>query len=144
MMDRVFLDANVLFSAAYGSGGLRRLWDLAAEGACQLCASAYAVEEAARNLDQPGHLARLKDLVAKVTIVPEADPETSCPVSLPPKDIPILMAAIQTRATHLVTGDLRHFGPYLGRIIGGVLIRTPDDYLRLDVGREKGPGLARS
>ena len=39
-IDRVFLDANVLFSVAYGSPGLNRLWELAQEGSCVLLSSA--------------------------------------------------------------------------------------------------------
>jgi predicted nucleic acid-binding protein len=47
-LDRVFLDANVLFSAAYhAESGLARLWDR--EGV-QLVTAEYAVEEARRNL----------------------------------------------------------------------------------------------
>jgi hypothetical protein len=43
-LDRIFLDANVLFSAAYlENSGLGRLWQL--EGV-ELLSSAYAVEEA--------------------------------------------------------------------------------------------------
>jgi hypothetical protein len=47
-VDRVFLDANVLFSAAYIEGsGLARLWQLAD---AELLSSDYATEEARRNL----------------------------------------------------------------------------------------------
>jgi hypothetical protein len=51
-------------------------------------------------------------------------------VSLPDKDAPILLAAVAARATHLVTGDLRHFGPFFGKNVAGVTILTPADYLR--------------
>jgi hypothetical protein len=51
-------------------------------------------------------------------------------VELPAKDWPILWAAVVAKATHLVTGDVRHFGPYFGRSIAGVLIIRPADYLR--------------
>jgi len=129
MIRRVFLDANVLFSAAYGSPGLRRLWELAEKGHRQLCSSAYAIEEAKVNLSQQEHLVRLEKLVAGITIVPEADPGMPCPVPLSRKDRPILLAAIQAGATYLVTGDLNHFGAYLGRVISGVIICTPRDYL---------------
>lgn len=128
-MDRVFLDANVLFSAAYGSPGLRRLWDMARTGRCQLLASAHVIEEARRNLDCPESLAELDELVKEVEIVPECDPQVPCPVNLPENDRPVLMAAILARATHLVTGDLKHFGAYRGQAIQGVLIQTPRDYL---------------
>ena len=43
-VDRVFLDANVLFSAAYSEGSrLRELWRLAET---ELLTSAFALEEA--------------------------------------------------------------------------------------------------
>jgi len=51
-------------------------------------------------------------------------------IFLPQKDVPILLAAIETEATHLLTGDLRHFGPYLGKKIEGIKIVLPGEYLR--------------
>jgi len=128
-MDRVFLDANVPFFAAYGSPGLARPWAMAAEGKFELLSSGYAIEEARRNLDRQEHRKRLERLLSAVRTVPEPDPALSCPTDLPPKDRPMLMAAIQARATHLVIGDLSHFWPYRGRRFSGVLICTPRDYL---------------
>jgi len=140
-MDRLFLDANVLFSAAYGSQGLLQFWKLARRNAVLLLTSAYAVEEARRNLDRLEHRRRLSRLLVDVTVVAEAGPGISCPVSLPEKDRPVLLAAIQTRATHFVTGDIRHFGPYRLRQVGGVLICTPRDYLsRLEPPQTDVPG----
>ena len=47
-MDRLFLDANVLFSAAYRiDAGLLQLWKLKN---VTLCSSRYALEEARINL----------------------------------------------------------------------------------------------
>jgi hypothetical protein len=73
-VDRLFLDANVLFSAAYREGaGVARLWKL---GNRSLVTSDFAAEEARRNLpdaDQRSRLARLLegvDLVSAATIVP--------------------------------------------------------------------------
>ncbi len=51
---------------------------------------------------------------------------------LPSKDVPILAAAVYARASHLITGDLKHFGSLLGTSEGGVSILRPADYLRLD------------
>ena len=45
-------------------------------------------------------------------------------VNLPEKDQPILAAAFKARATHLLTGDRRHFGECFGKRICGVLIQT--------------------
>jgi predicted nucleic acid-binding protein len=128
-VDRVFLDANVLFSAAYGSPGLARLWTLATEGQLELLTSGYAIEEARRNLDRKEHKRRLAALLSAVKTVPEPDPGLPCPAALPPKDRPLLLAAIQAGATHFVTGDLKHFGAYRSRRLAGVLICTPRDYL---------------
>lgn len=44
---------------------------------------------------------------------------------LPPKDAPILAAAVQARADLLVTGDSRDFGPFFGRTLRGVKVVTP-------------------
>ena len=52
-------------------------------------------------------------------------------ITLPEKDVPILLAAIEARCTYLLTGDVRHFGPYLGKKIGGIQIALPAQYLRL-------------
>ena len=69
-MDRVSLDANVLFSAAYASdSGLHQLWSR--EG-ITLVTSEFALEEARRNLaiHQPNGLVALDPLLARVTVVP--------------------------------------------------------------------------
>lgn len=127
-MDRVFLDANVLFSAAYRrDAGLQRLWKLPD---CELLTSAYAHDEARRNLTERGQRIRLSRLMRAVTIVLEA-PEETLPEAfqLPHKDRPILSAAIAARASHLLTGDASHFGRYFRQIIEGVRIILPADYL---------------
>jgi hypothetical protein len=49
---------------------------------------------------------------------------------LPAKDVPILLAAIEARATHLLTGDIRHFGAYFGKKIEGIVVTRPGAYLR--------------
>jgi predicted nucleic acid-binding protein len=127
-MDRLFLDANVLFSIAYGSRSLEKLQMMARQGRCKLLASSYVVEEAARNLSYPEQIARLNELVTDLEIMPEVDPEVPCSIVLPEKDIPVFLAAVQARATHLITGDLEHFGNYRGKTVSGVLICTPRDY----------------
>ena len=63
-MDRVFLDANVLYSAGYkDTSALRKLWELTE---VELLTSFYAVDEARRNLamDKPGQIESLKQLNA--------------------------------------------------------------------------------
>ena len=130
-MDLVFLDANILFSAAYRTdAGIRRLWGVPE---VELVTSAYAVEEARRNLDSPKQLADLEEFLGSVRIVTEVSAERPLPssVELPDKDRPILLTAIELKVSHLLTGDYKHFGKYYGQTIEGVLILSPADYLRM-------------
>ncbi len=126
-MDRLFLDANVLFSAAYRErSGLRRLWQL--EGV-ELATSAYALEEARRNLGKEDQLERLQTLARDLQLVAESDVELPAGVQLAEKDIPILQAALAGEASHLLTGDRRDFGRHFGKKLAGVWVMTPRQYL---------------
>lgn len=53
------------------------------------------------------------------------------PLPLPAKEQPIWSAALGAGATHLLTGDLRDFGPHMNRrdASGGVLIQSVAHYL---------------
>ncbi len=42
-------------------------------------------------------------------------PEIPCPLDLPEKDRPVLLAAISVRADYLLTGDTLHFGKHFAR-----------------------------
>lgn len=127
-MHRLFLDANILFSAAYRPGaGLLKLWKLPN---VVLCSSGYALEEARVNLStesQRRSLARLSEILQLFESVGNDLPAG---IFLPEKDAPILLAAIAARATHLITGDQRHFGPFFGKRITEILVLPPADYLR--------------
>jgi predicted nucleic acid-binding protein len=128
-MDRLFLDANVLFSAAYRpSAGLLKFWRLP-DG--QLCSSRYALEETRINLTEAAQRHRLERLSDRLSFYDSTSREIPRGVNLPEKDIPILLAAIEGRCTHLITGDLRHFGPFFGKELSGILILPPADYLHL-------------
>ena len=128
-VDRIFLDANILFSVAYGSPGLDRLWELAEKGICELIASRYVIEEAKRNLTGPDQTKKLNTCLSRVQIVLEADPRMTCPIDLPDKDRPVIMAAISANANYLITGDMAHFGKYFGQTIEGVQICMVRKYL---------------
>jgi uncharacterized protein len=125
-VDRIFLDANVLLSAAWRSAAaIQRLWRL--EGV-ELPSSGYAVEEARRNLETPAQRGRLTRLLRRVHLVEPEHFTLPRGVRLPEKDLPILLAAIDGGATHLLTGDWEHFGPYIRQEIAGVLILPPAEY----------------
>jgi predicted nucleic acid-binding protein len=127
---RAFLDANVLFSAAWREdSGLARLWRLPG---CELLTSRYAAEEARRNLSQADQRQRLAALMAGVRLVAD-DLHGQLPpgIDLPEKDRPILCAAMRAGATHLLTGDRQHFGVLYGQTAGGVTILRPSEFLAL-------------
>ena len=110
-MTRVFLDANVLFSAAWrAENGLLRFWKLP----LALVSSPYAVTEAERNLSRkrPEALVRLSSLLEPVEIVGALAPVD--PGGLPAKDVPILAAAVAGGCKVLLTGDVADFGHVVG------------------------------
>ena len=128
-MDIVFLDASVLFSAAYRSKAmLLRLWRLSP---VQLVTSSYASDEAGRNLADSAQRDRLAELLKSVNVT-DAISTVPLPagVDLPAKDAPILQSAIAARASHLLTSDIKHFGRYFWQTIEGVLILPPGAYLK--------------
>jgi predicted nucleic acid-binding protein len=128
-LDWVFLDANVLYSAAYLElTGLTRLWSF--EDA-QLLSSPYAIAESTRNLhiDRPEAVPRLKRLLGSVAIVDAPQGlKLLRAIRLDPKDQPILLAALHGKADYLLTGDVRHFGHLYGKRVEGVLVLRPARY----------------
>ena len=132
-MTRLLLDANVLFTAAHNpSGKAALIIDLGAQGYWEVVTSSYAIEEARRNLSVkfPDYLKRFEILVTRVIKVPSRSGRT-CPVPLPEKDRPILEVAIQCKVTHLLTGDIKDFGPFMNNanLTGGVVIQTVSEFL---------------
>ena len=118
---RVFLDANVLFAAAYSPDGLSALLiDLGAAGRLTLLTSPLAIVEAERNLEakRPAALPALRKSLTAVRVIREpapADVERLTPPELSAKDRPLLAAAIVAHATHFVTGDVADFGRFMDR-----------------------------
>ena len=126
---RIFLDANVLFSAAKSDGAVRRLLTLLVDGGHECWADGYVVEEARRNLiaKAPTSVPVLATLLGRIhftTAQPHpAALEAMLPV--PEKDRPVLAAAIRLHCEALVTGDRTHFGALYGKTLGGVTIYSP-------------------
>jgi predicted nucleic acid-binding protein len=137
---RVFLDANVLFSAAYRDrGSVRAFFALAKARACTLVASAYAIEETRRNvaLKPPQRMSDLEALVAAVETCPEPSAATLAWASrtgLRDKDAPILAAAVGAHCHILATGDRTDFAPLFGQRVRGTLVMLPADAIGLLIG----------
>ena len=134
-MRRLFLDANVIFTAAHNAqGNGRALFSLAEGRWIDLLTSRYALDEAVRNLalKYPRCVSELDSLAPALSIVGEPTPsdiQRTIAHGLPPKDAPILAAAIAARASALVTGDRRHFGALFRKSTDGVLVLTPAEAL---------------
>lgn len=127
-MERLFLDANILFSAVYRADSkLLTLWKVKD---VLLCSSRYAIEEARINLNEEDQWRRLQRLSSDLRLFEASDRKLPSGVSLPDKDAPILLAAIEAHADYLLTGDIRHFGPYFGRKIEGVVVALPSQYFK--------------
>ena len=120
---RVFLDANILFSASLPQslllGFLRALGRHA-----DLLVNSYAQEEAKRNLiaKYPECVESFQKLAAELESVPDQLFEMEVPLA--DKDLPILCGAILGKADFLLTGDKKDFGHLFGRKVQGVQVVT--------------------
>lgn len=118
---KVFLDANILFSASDEKSATRKVFNrLRRQGTT--VTSPHAWEEARRNLERkcPHLLPGLEKMRRGVVMThafrlpPDVDVEE--------KDKPILAGAIGEGCTHLWTGDRLHFGSFYGKRVHGVLV----------------------
>ena len=129
-MTRVFLDANVLFTAGHNPAGKAAL--LIELGRWTVLTSAYAVEEARHNLQlkYPDAVPGLNRLLPVIRIVAPG-PGQECPVRLPEKDQPIFLAALAGKATHLLTGDWKDFGAMMEKPdkTFGIIVQTVAAFL---------------
>ncbi|MBF0559426.1 MAG: PIN domain-containing protein [Nitrospirae bacterium] len=132
-MNRLFLDANVLFTAAHNPDGKASLIiSLGIKGAWQVYTSGFAVEEARRNISAkyPSSEKKFNELISEITIVSET-PDAPYPPELNEKDRPVFQAAHACRASHLITGDIAHFGAFTNKPeeTAGIIILTASLFL---------------
>jgi predicted nucleic acid-binding protein len=126
---RIFLDANLLFSAAKSDGAVRKFIKLLLENGHTLTADPYIQEEAQRNI-QKKYSQCMPDLVSiirKISVLPHVTQPTMLDpsIKLDEKDRPVLAAAISADCRMLVTGDAAHFGALYGKTVQGVTILSP-------------------
>ncbi|MEQ1803414.1 MAG: PIN domain-containing protein [Gammaproteobacteria bacterium] len=139
---RIFLDANILFSAAWSDGAVRQLLRLARAAGHECWIDAYVETEARRNLQakSPGSLAAFDALVGDCRRAPvqplsaALDHQLSL---LPPDDRLVLSAAIRLRCEALITGDKRDFAPLLGKRVRGVVVHSPASFYVAVLGRKR-------
>jgi hypothetical protein len=116
---RIFLDANILFSASDAASATRMLFD-AVRSYADLFTNPHAWEEAHRNLilKRPKHAPGLKDLHRHLILSHSFRPVEAA--GLPDFDIPIIAGAVGSGCSHLWTSDKRHFGKWYGKELNGV------------------------
>ena len=126
---RIFLDANILFSAAKSDGAVRHLLQLVLNAGHECWIDDYVEVEARRNLLVKGEdavtafetmLTQLHLGAAQAPAAMRNDLDW-----LPEKDRPVLAAAIRLQCDVLLTGDRTHFGSGYGKAFGGVTIQSP-------------------
>ena len=126
---RVFLDANVLFSAAKSNGAIRSLLRRLHSAAHALVADSYVVAEARRNLlvKGPESLGALDEILLTVELAAFKPVHLPKGVAdrVPETDRPVISAAIQLHCDVLVTGDRTHFGTLYGTVLLGVAVHSP-------------------
>lgn len=132
-MRRLFLDANVLFTAAHNPNGKAAfIISLGSEGKWEIFTSTFAAEEARRNLSAkfPSAEKKLNEILESITIILE-QPDAPYPYDLNEKDRPIFQAAHACSATDLITGDLAHFGTFMNKKEQalGITIQTASSFL---------------
>jgi predicted nucleic acid-binding protein len=125
----VFLDANVLFSAALGGPAFKLIWELAGRGRISLVTSTQCRIEAESNLERkrPRAVEQLTRLLDDVEPAPTPTTKQVATARglVPEKDAPVLAAALAAGAAVLVTGDIKHFGPLMERNDLPLKVRTP-------------------
>jgi len=120
---KIFLDANILFSASFPNSLLAAFLSNLKELA-ELISSVYATAEAERNLQakMPKYLTTFKELEKSLKMISFQIFDLEVPLAS--KDQPILCGAIAAKADFLLTGDKKDFGHLFGKTVGGVKIVT--------------------
>jgi predicted nucleic acid-binding protein len=118
---RVFLDANILFSAAAKNSATKLLLEMLLDNA-EAVTNRHAWEEASRNIElkRPEYTDSLIKL-KKLLIFTDAF-SGDFHLDITEEDVPVLAGAVGSKCTHLWTGDKKHFGRYFGKTVGGVKI----------------------
>lgn len=118
---KVFLDANILFSASFPKSLLAEFLRGLGQHAT-LLTNAYARLESERNIGAKvsKQIAAHHAFAARLQLVPLMVFDLG--VKLAEKDRPILCGAIAAQADYLLTGDKKDFGHLFGKTVRGVKI----------------------
>jgi uncharacterized protein len=125
---RIYLDANVLFSASYvATSRFLDFWRMAGFASVT---SPYAIDEVRRNIKLPGQHPRFDALLTRTSLVSDAAANfVPDRIRLVDKDRPILAAAIAAGVDYLVTGDKTHFAHLYSSKSSHVSVISPGEFL---------------
>jgi predicted nucleic acid-binding protein len=130
---RVFLDSNVLFSAALGGPGFTLMFEISRAGRAILVTSRACWIEAEENLrrKRPDRLAALERVLRIVDAARTAGEEhvEMAREFVQAHDVHVIASAIACGAAILVTGDRKHFGHLMSRDDLPLRVRTPRDFV---------------
>jgi uncharacterized protein len=125
---KLFVDANILFSASLSEKGVAQALLVAAESVAARCVcSERAFAEAHRNLSIKAaqsmrNLELLSQIVARVPEPSTPHIEAARAAGVVEKDAAVFGAALECGADWFITGDVRHFGHLFGKHVEGVLV----------------------
>lgn len=135
---KIFLDASVLFAAAYSSrGGSREIIRRGITGGLLIVVSSTVLEEAVRNLEQKAPAAvetfRIFVGVLDPRIAEEPSKKEAGKVGqyINPEDAVVLAAAVKAGTDYFVTLDKKHFlkDPQIEKKVG-LKILSPRQFLK--------------
>ncbi len=138
---RIFLDANVIFSALYSlKGAPNAILEAYLDGRLGVVVSRQVLEEIISNIHKkrPDLLPRLYFFLEQAPFEIQPDPSVEEVAQwakvINPPDAPILAAAIAAGSDFLVTGNTTHFTPEVARK-AKLCILTPAQFIQHLVGR---------
>lgn len=129
----VFLDADVIFVGAAAPtehGASHVVLRMGEITLIECLTSKQAVVEVERNFEEklPAKLPELHLITSRsLRVVPDPEPNELTPYEgqADPKDLPILVAALQHRCRYLLTFNLRHYHPASSEIT----VQRPGDFI---------------
>ena len=127
---RIFLDANILFSAAKSDGAIRQLLHRLIQAQHTLVADSYVQAEAQRNIAAKSDAHAVRDLdallgkvdVSAVQFAQSSPTLQAAALWLVEKVRPVLLAAMVLACDALVTGDSTHFRAGYGKRFEGIAV----------------------
>ena len=133
---KVFLDSNVIFSAAYSEKGKSRsylFFELQNLNIIKIYISNLVKFESIHNIKikKPEKLDFLNELLSKADIIEDVDVYYEFAKNLPENDRIILSSAVYHDIDFFITGNTKDFLTFYNKKLKNTLILTPKDFLEL-------------